>query len=176
MIFVINSCTKNDNTGNSQIEGKKGCIVFNYNGTKWSSNPLDTTMSGWRQIAGYTTLAFNELGDDTFSLAGWGADMNSLFRIANLPVNSNRLGTYTFDSDKSVLPNITFVTSDTTFRSGISQNMYQITGKLSINKFDRPGKVCSGTFEILFNPKASRFPKVTLSDGTFTDVYIANEL
>ncbi len=175
-LFTLSSCTKDDNTNSKQPTTKKGCIVFNYNGKPWESFPLDTTQSGWRQIAGYTTLAFNELGEDTFTLAGWESNLESIFRISDLLVNSQKIGSYTFDSDKSTLPNVYFINSDTTFRNGITEKMYQITGKISITKFDRPGKVCSGTFEILFTPKSSRFPKVTLSEGTFTDIFIANEL
>jgi len=176
MLFAFSSCSKNENANNNLTTEKKGSIVCKYNGTLWTSLPLDTTQSGWRQIAGFTTLAFNQLGIDTFSLAGWGNKSEGLLNIKNLPVNSQRIGSYTFDSDKSSFPNIYFATKDAAFSNGMAQKMYHITGKLSITKFDRPGKVCSGTFEILFTPKDAQFPKVVLSEGTFTDVFIANEL
>ena len=177
LLFTINSCTKNDNnTSNKQPTEKKGSIVCKYNGANWESRPLDTTQSGWRQIAGYTSLAFNELGVDTFGLAGWENNSEGLLNIKNLPVNSQRIGSYTFDSDKSEFPNIFFTTKDTAILYGMAQKMYHITGKLSITKFDRPGKVCSGTFEIFFTPKDAQYPKVVLSEGTFTDIFIANEL
>lgn len=177
LLFTINFYTKNDtNTSNNQPTEKKGCIVCKYNGKFWASNPLDTTQIGWRQIAGFTTLAFNKIDEDTFLLAGFGYTSESILRIGSLPVNSQRIGAYTFDSDKSEFPNINFSTNDVSFRNGMELKMYRITGKLSITKFDRPGKVCSGNFEILFTPKAAQYPKVVLSEGTFTDVYIANEL
>jgi hypothetical protein len=176
MFFAVSSCKKNEPANNNLPTGKKGSIVCKYNGANWESRPLDTTQSGWRQIAGYTSLAFNELGVDTFGLAGWENNSEGLLNIKNLPVNSQRIGSYTFDSDKSEFPNIFFTTNDTAILYGMAQKMYHITGKLSITKFDRPGKVCSGTFEIFFTPKDARYPKVVLSEGTFTDIFIANEL
>jgi len=176
LLFTLSSCSKNENTSNNLPKEKKGSIVCKYNGTQWTSISLDTTQSGWRQIAGYTTLAFNELGVDTFSLAGWGNNSDGILNIKNLPVNSQRIGSYTFDSDISAFPSIYFATNDPAIANGIVQNKYHITGKISITKFDRPGKVCSGTFEILFTPKDAQYPKVVLSEGSFTDIFIANEL